>query len=140
MSKNNGVNFLDPFQVGQVVCVTFIAPNAGRININFVGEEDNIVFHTSIRYTGPDFVLNTNTHGVGWGVEERPAGFLFAHGQAIVMRYEATCDGFNVACNGNFITQYEHRMPVTSIKGVHVVWDIDDAETKAKLQSIDIKY
>ena len=139
MLKNYEVNF-SCMEVGQAVCVTFIAPDAGTIGINFVGEGDSIVFHTSIRYSGADFVLNTLTHGVGWGVEERPAGFLFAHGHTIVMRYEVTADGFNVACNGNYITHYKHRMQVSSIKGVHVGLDTDTALCKAKLQSIDIKY
>ena len=85
MSKNYEVSF-NCLEAGQAVYVTFIAPDAGKIVINFVGEHDSIAFHTSIRYTEADFVLNTRKHGVGWGPEERPAGFLFAHGQTISMR------------------------------------------------------
>ncbi len=132
---------LDCLEIGQVVYVTYISPNKGTIQINFIGvDPQNIIFHTSIRYDNGDLVLNTLKQIEGcWGPEERPKGFLFAHECSIQLRYEIRADGFNVSWNGNCLAFYQHRLPVGSIKSIEYRFN-DNGSVKAKLQAIDIKY
>ncbi|XP_036125586.1 galectin-9-like [Molossus molossus] len=82
--------------------------------VNFqIGHSDSdIAFHFNPRFEGEGYVVcNTKQRGY-WGSEERKMGNPFKRGIPFEIRFLVQSSQFQVMVNGNFFTQYTHRVPI----------------------------
>ena len=134
---------VDDFGVGSAVEMTYMSPSKGRVTLNLMDEtEENIMLHVDARYKWSYYVdtliVNYHKKGKGWILSERltPEGFDFTPGMLVTVRVEAEADKYIIYCNDREIAQYEHRLPVTSVKKVQAVFEDNNAEQKAELRSL----
>ena len=121
---SNHYILVDDFGVGSTVEMSYKAPLKGRVRLNLIDEaEGNIVLHVDVRYDqGGTLALNTFKAGVGWLEELTLKGFDFTPWNLVTVRVRAETDKYIIYCNDHEIGQYEHRLPVTSVKKVQVIF------------------
>ena len=133
------------FGSGYAVEGTFRSPQAGRVTLNLVDDsEDNIILHVDARYnwyTSKEvLVLNTHTVNGGWGQEERPltTNFDFTPDVRVTVRVEAEDSSFLIFCNGRYVDYYNHRLPVTEVKKVQLIYEDDNENPTGELESLAV--
>nr|KAF6416267.1 hypothetical protein HJG59_009523 [Molossus molossus] len=92
----------------------FLWSHESRFAVNFqIGHSDSdIAFHFNPRFEGEGYVVcNTKQRGY-WGSEERKMGNPFKRGIPFEIRFLVQSSQFQVMVNGNFFTQYTHRVPI----------------------------
>ncbi|KAK1331384.1 hypothetical protein QTO34_009338 [Cnephaeus nilssonii] len=93
-----------------------------RFAVNFqTGFSDNdIAFHFNPRFEGSGYVVcNTKQKG-RWGEEERKMHMPFQMGIPFEIRFLVQSSGFQVMVNGNFFTNYTHRVPFHRVDNISV--------------------
>ncbi|KAM7067047.1 galectin-9-like [Molossus nigricans] len=92
----------------------FLWSHESRFAVNFqIGHSDSdIAFHFNPRFEDGGYVVcNTKQRGY-WGSEERKMGNPFKRGIPFEIRFLVQNSQFQVMVNGNFFTQYTHRVPI----------------------------
>ncbi|XP_054565076.1 galectin-9-like [Eptesicus fuscus] len=93
-----------------------------RFIVNFqTGFSDNdIAFHFNPRFEESGYVVcNTKQKG-RWGQEERKMHMPFQMGIPFEIRFLVQSSGFQVMVNGNFFTNYIHRVPFHRVDNISV--------------------
>ena len=136
---------MDSFEVGQHIECLYVAPDKGRVTINLLTESGDTALHHDIRYDISvhmhSLVLNTRINGI-WGTEEHPGGFDFTDGILVTVKIVAAETGFQIYCNGKYITTYDYRSGLTSLLVEKVTWKFQDdgASVEPQLKSFSIGY
>ncbi|XP_036925965.1 galectin-9-like isoform X2 [Sturnira hondurensis] len=95
---------------------------ATRFAVNFqTGFSDHdIAFHFNPRFEEGGYVVcNTKQKG-SWGSEERKMQMPFQRGNPFELRFLVQSSEFQVTVNGNFFTQYSHRVPFHRVDAISV--------------------
>ncbi|XP_036197224.1 galectin-9-like isoform X1 [Myotis myotis] len=93
-----------------------------RFAVNFqTGFSDNdIAFHFNPRFEEGGYVVcNTKQKG-RWGPEERKMSMPLQMGIPFEIRFLVQSSGFQVTVNGNFFTNYVHRVPFHRVDNISV--------------------
>ena len=134
---------LSDFGPGYAVEGTFTAPSAGRVTMNLMDAfEENIIFHVDARYNWNSsyrvLVLNSMTNGEGWGEEKRSFNFDFTSGIEVTVRVEANDLGFTIFCNDQESESYNHRLDVTAVRKIQMIYEDYSDNEFAKLESLAV--
>uniref|UniRef100_G1PZL2 Galectin n=1 Tax=Myotis lucifugus TaxID=59463 RepID=G1PZL2_MYOLU len=101
---------------------TVLHAHGTRFAVNFqTGFSDNdIAFHFNPRFEEGGYVVcNTKQKG-RWGPEERKMNMPFQMGIPFEIRFLVQSSGFQVTVNGNFYTNYIHRVPFHRVDNISV--------------------
>ncbi|XP_045692900.1 galectin-9-like isoform X2 [Phyllostomus hastatus] len=96
--------------------------SATRFVVNFqTGFSDqDIAFHFNPRFEEGGYVVcNTKQKG-SWGTEERKMQMPFQRGNPFQLCFLVQSKEFQVMVNGNFFTQYSHRVPFHKVDAISV--------------------
>ncbi|XP_035889262.1 galectin-9-like isoform X8 [Phyllostomus discolor] len=111
-------------QEGLQITVTGIVHQSSetRFAVNFqTGFSDqDIAFHFNPRFEEGGYVVcNTKQKG-SWGTEERKMQMPFQRGNPFQLCFLVQSKEFQVMVNGNFFTQYSHRVPFHKVDAMSV--------------------
>jgi hypothetical protein len=133
--KSVGVESLT---AGQVVEVQYKAPDSGRVSVNLVAANDDIVLHTDSRiewYSWTNtYLFNSRINGE-WGPQQIVPGFPFTCGPVpttINVQIAVLDEEFLVIVNGIILGTYTFRDSLTPDKVVRVECNIDDVTATYK--------
>jgi hypothetical protein len=113
----------------RIVCIT---ASSGGPNSRFIVNlktgphaNNDTAFHFSGRFDQKMVVRNTQRNGV-WEKEEKemPHGFPLQPMQEFELMIKAEFDHFKCTVNGLPLTNYNYRMPVTTINTIHMDGDV----------------
>ncbi|KAM7066986.1 galectin-9 isoform 1-T1 [Molossus nigricans] len=105
---------------------TVLQSHGSRFAVNFqIGHSDSdIAFHFNPRFEDGGYVVcNTRQRG-GWGSEERKMENPFQMGIPFEIRFLVQSSQFQVMVNGNFFTQYAHRVPFHRVDTISVTGSV----------------
>ncbi|XP_054988871.1 galectin-9 isoform X1 [Sorex araneus] len=97
--------------------------NRFHVNLQKGSSGDDVAFHFNPRFRDGLVVCNTKQNGC-WGPEERKMNIPFSRGSAFELCILVQSSGFNVNVNGNFFTQYSHRVPFHLVDTIAVAGDV----------------
>lgn len=98
--------------------------DASQFGINFQKDDDNIVFEFNPRFDDQEIVRNSKIDG-DWGTEEKDGAFAFTKGEAFELIFDTSEDGWTVYVNGSKYCTYANRMPVSDVKQLTIVGDVE---------------
>lgn len=84
-----------------------------------LGPSDDINLHLSIRLDQRTIVRN-HMQSRYWGTEENVGGCPLVRGQFVEILILAQSHGFKVAINGKHFCEFNHRLPLSSARFIHV--------------------
>lgn len=123
-SENRKVSIPGGLREGLQITVNGIVHQSSktRFAVNFqTGQSDqDIAFHFNPRFEDGGYVVcNTKQRG-SWGTEERKMQMPFQKGDPFKLRFLVQSGGFQVTVNGNFFTQYIHRVDLHKVDAISV--------------------
>ncbi|KAI1705052.1 galactoside-binding lectin domain-containing protein [Ditylenchus destructor] len=114
----------DSLRSGQRVFVYGIPK--GDFSVNFVGANEDILFHFNVRLGEKAIVRNTQMNQV-WGKEEREGPFPFHKGTAFDLVIHNEPYSLQLFCDGKRVGTYAHRTPNpdADYKTLRVMGDVE---------------
>ncbi|XP_035889260.1 galectin-9-like isoform X6 [Phyllostomus discolor] len=127
-------------QEGLQITVTGIVHQSSetRFAVNFqTGFSDqDIAFHFNPRFEEGGYVVcNTKQKG-SWGTEERKMQMPFQRGNPFQLCFLVQSKEFQVMVNGNFFTQYSHRVPFHKVDAMSVTGTVGLTNISFQTQTV----
>ncbi|XP_055983208.1 galectin-9 [Sorex fumeus] len=99
--------------------VPLFGENRFHVNLQKGSSGNDVAFHFNPRFKDELVVCNTKQNGC-WGPEERKMHMPFNKGNAFELCILVQSASFTVNVNGNFFTQYSHRVPFHPVDTIAV--------------------
>ena len=93
--------------------VVYISPATGRVTVNLLNSNEDVLIHIDARYDWGDWknvlTLNSKKADGRWGKHVQVEGFPFEHYITVTLRVEIGESAFIISANGVELTTYEYR-------------------------------
>ncbi|XP_065892799.1 32 kDa beta-galactoside-binding lectin lec-3-like [Dysidea avara] len=126
---------LPDFNVGMAVEIKFTSPQSDKVVFNLHKDDQNYNLNISIKYDSNELNLNTKEGG-SWPYDKKVSvgdRYDFRKGVPVTVKVEAKQGYFDISINGNHLSKFEYRSPVTDVTGAAFNSDV-------KLESFSIYF
>ncbi|XP_041654467.1 galectin-6-like [Cheilinus undulatus] len=87
-------------------------------------ESSDVALHFNPRFDGWDKVVFNSRHDGSWKSEEKIRDMPFSKGKSFELVIMVTSQGYQIKVNGKDFHTFHHRLPVESVRGMHISGDV----------------